>query len=123
MACPWRNPFCPPNLGLSYVCQGDNHLKNWKKTQTRKVNVTNAMKVRRAEEIAKKLNDTRRWRSHGRGLSMAVLDKDLNLLIEDFGGEDDIRTEVRDYYRLLQDYMARRSQRLTLHTKKRYTAY
>lgn len=50
-------------------------FKNWKKTKTRKINVTKAMKTRRASEIAKKLNKTEKWHSHGHGISMEILKK------------------------------------------------
>ena len=45
-------------------------FKNWKVTQRRKVPVTRKMKEQRAEEIAGKLNDTRLWHSHGRGIQL-----------------------------------------------------
>jgi len=48
-------------------------FKNWQVTTTRKLPVTPKMKADRAKDIAKKLNDTKRWRSHGRGLSIEVV--------------------------------------------------
>jgi hypothetical protein len=98
-------------------------FKNWVKTRTRGITVTQAMKEKRATEIARKLNDTRKWRSHGRGLSINVIDQELNLLIEDFGQDQKLNTELRDYYRLLQDYMNRRSHWLVIHTRKNYAAF
>jgi len=98
-------------------------FKNWATTRTSGKTVTPAMKTRRAEEIARKLNDTKRWRSHGRGLSMPVIDKELNLLIQDFGANQALNKEVRGYSRLLQDYMMRRSHNHVLHTKHRYLAF
>lgn len=98
-------------------------FKNWSKTRTKGSKVTDRLKIKRAEEIAKKLNDTKRWRSHGRGLSMEVLDKELNLLIEDYSKEEDVGREVRDYYRLLQDYMARRGHRVVINTSEDYKGF
>ena len=95
-------------------------FKNWTVTRTKKAKVTQTMKIKRAEEIARKLNDTKKWRSHGRGLSITVIDKELNLLIEDFGIDAKMNQEVRDYSRLLQDYMFRRSHSLVVHTKEKY---
>lgn len=95
-------------------------FKNWNKTRTRKKNVTNTMKVDRAKEIAKKLNNTRMWRSHGRGISIDVVKNNLNLIVEDFGTDPnhaELNNRVRSYYRLLQDYMARRSQSFTIQTR------
>lgn len=98
-------------------------FKNWTKTRTKRKAVTTTMRARRAESIAKKLNDTRRWRSHGRGLSMNVMESDINLIIEDFGKVPKMNQEVRDYYRLLQDYMDRRRHEYVIHTRERYLAF
>jgi membrane-bound ClpP family serine protease len=67
-------------------------FKNWKRTEKRNLVVTNKMRQERAEEIGKKLSDTSRWFSHGRGISMDVLQRDLNLHIEDI----DAKPKVRD---------------------------
>jgi hypothetical protein len=97
-------------------------FKNWVKTRTRKIPVTQKMREKRAEEIAKKLHDTKKWRSHGRGLSMAVVGSELNLLVEDFGANAPLNKGVRDYYRLMQDYMMRRDQQILIHTREKYLA-
>jgi hypothetical protein len=81
-------------------------FKNWKKTATRKLKVTKEMRVKRAEEIAKMLNKIDKWNSHGRGIHMSVLKRDLKLLIQDFGKTDGLRTCIKDYHRLLQDYLS-----------------
>ena len=81
-------------------------FKNWKTTQTRKLPVTKAMRVARAEEIAKALNKIAKWNSHGRGIPMAVLRKDLKLIIEDFGSDADLNASIKDYHKLLQNYLA-----------------
>lgn len=65
----------------------EHKFKNWAVTQTRGLAVTPAMKTQRAKEIADKLNNTKMWRSHGRGLSIQVVKNTLNLLVEDFGAE------------------------------------
>ena len=59
-------------------------FKNWKKTQTSGKKVTSKMKKDRAKEIAEGLNDTKKWHTHGYGISMEVLIKDLRLIIDDF---------------------------------------
>lgn len=95
-------------------------FKNWTSTETRKVSVNQTMKVARAKEIASKLNDTKLWRSHGRGLSIDVIRNTLNLQIEDFGRQKELaelNRLVRSYYRLLQDYMLRRSHPCAIQTK------
>ena len=83
-------------------------FKNWKKTETRGIAVTNGMKTRRAVEIARFLNRTEQWHSHGRGISMEVLRRDVRLQIEDFGSKASLNDKVRRYYRLLMDYKMKR---------------
>lgn len=87
-------------------------FKNWTKTEKRKIAVTQAMKTKRAKEIADKLNNTKLWRSHARGLSISIIRNELNLLVEDFGtdpGLAEFQEKLAAYYRLLKDYMIRRS--------------
>jgi hypothetical protein len=78
------------------------------------------MKTDRAAEIADKLNHTKRWNSHGRGISMEVLRRDLNLEIEDFGRDRDLTICIRGYYKLLRDYMTKRGHRWVVHTREHY---
>lgn len=54
-------------------------FKDWTETATRKLPVTPEMREQRAKEIASSLNDTGKWHSHGHGISMEILKKDLNL--------------------------------------------
>jgi hypothetical protein len=53
---------------------------------------------------------------------MAVLQRDLKLMIDDFGEDDLFRSTLHDYYHLLKDYavMKRGHELLVLHTKGRY---
>ncbi len=95
-------------------------FKNWTVTETTKKHVTEAMKVRRAKEIAGKLNDVRHWNSHGRGLSMERLRRELNLKIDDFGANQKLNQTVREYHTLLVDYMAKMRHASALQTKLRY---
>lgn len=83
-------------------------FKNWKVTATTKTKVTPTMRKARAAEIAMKLNDTRIWHSHDRGIPMARLQRDLNLLIDDFG-KSDLKKPIHDYFQLLEDYQGRRA--------------
>ena len=97
-------------------------FKDWKKTRTRGAAVTPQMREKRAAEIASTLNDTRKWRSHGRGISMEVFQKDLNLMIENFSADQELNKVVRSYYRMLQDYMVGRTHTVALHTRERFVA-
>jgi hypothetical protein len=81
-------------------------FKSWKRTQTHRLRVTKAMKVARAESIAKALNKIDKWNSHGRGIHMAVLERDLKLLIRDFGAIPSLNEAIKDYHKLLQDYLS-----------------
>lgn len=95
-------------------------FKNWKKTATRGVPVTQKMKTDRAASVAKKLNDTKLWRSHGRGLSIDVVRNTLSLEVEDFGAEprhEELNRRVCAYYRLLKDYMGRRGWQFAVQTR------
>jgi len=95
-------------------------FKNWHQTQTRKLQVDHQMRVQRAEAIAKLLNDTERWHSHGRGLSLQVARNDLQLVIEDFGEDPELSQRVRDYHGLFIDYTAMRGVDMALHTSEQY---
>ena len=98
-------------------------FKNWKKTKTRKKTVTKAMKTRRASEIAKQLNKTEKWHSHGHGITMEVLIKDLKLEIEDFGSNEELNEGVRSYYKLLKDYMMKMGHTGVTHTHNNYVPF
>jgi hypothetical protein len=95
-------------------------FKNWKITQASGTRVTPAMRRKRAAEIAAKLNDTKIWYSHDRGIPMARLQRDLNLLIDDFGVSD-LKKPITDYFRLLQDYhQVRHGHGFVLHGRGRH---
>lgn len=49
-------------------------FKNWTITETRKQPVTETMKKKRAEEIAKELTNHSKWRSHGRSIKIDDLE-------------------------------------------------
>ncbi len=50
-------------------------FKKWAETETRKIPVTNDMKVSRANEIARELTNHSKWRSHGRSIKIDDLEK------------------------------------------------
>ncbi len=95
-------------------------FRNWRRTATRNIKVSRKMKEQRAEEIAKILNDTDRWHTHSRGISMDVLRKDLKLVVEDFGGDLTLNNSIRTYYRLLTDYTSRRDHQAVIHVQGTY---
>jgi membrane-bound ClpP family serine protease len=98
-------------------------FKDWTTTETRKLPVTHGMRVRRASDIAKKLNKTEKWHSHNYGISMEVLRRDLRLKIEDFDTDLSLGKKINNYYNLLSDYMMKRSDEGVVHTKGRYIPF
>ena len=98
-------------------------FKNWERTEGKNKKVTSKMKERRAVEVAECLNDTRRWNSHGRGISMEVLRIDVKIQIEDFGKNPQLSKEIRGYYRLLKDYMLKRSYDGIIHAHRSFRGW
>jgi hypothetical protein len=95
-------------------------FKNWNKTATRGVRVSLAMKKRRAREIGNELNNVKKWNSHGIGISAEVLRRELNLLVDDFGAIPLLNEAIRNYHRLLSDYMGKLAQSIVVHTRESY---
>jgi hypothetical protein len=98
-------------------------FKDWSVTETRKKKVTRKMKERRAAEIAKNLSDPEIWHVHGYGISMDVLTKDLNVLIDDFGKDAKRTAAIRGYHDLLADYMVKLSTKGVIHFAGSYSPY
>lgn len=98
-------------------------FKNWSRTRTRKRRVTPAMKKKRASQIAKQLNDTEAWHSHGYGISKDVLENKLNLIIDDSGANDALCAKIRAYYDLSADYMMKRATRGVIHVAGDYRPF
>lgn len=84
-------------------------FKDWTETESRKLPVTQQMKEQRARDIARILNKTDKWHSHGHGITMEVLSRDLNLIVDDFGDQEKAPwgDKVRAYHTLLIDYSRR----------------
>ena len=80
-------------------------FKNWVRTETSGRNVTSKMKRERANEIAMKLNDTRRWHAHSRGISMKLLQEELKLKIEDISRTNSLDISAHTVHRFMIDYM------------------
>ena len=95
--------------------------KDWIVTETRKIPVTDAMKKKRANDIAVKLNDVKRWNSHGIGINIKQLREVLNLKIDDFGVDKKINEVVRRYHKLLTDYMGKMRHKSAVHTGQTYS--
>lgn len=98
-------------------------FKNWKITRTRKKRVTSAMKKASAERIARELNKTSKWHSHGFGISKDVLDRDLNIIIDDFEKDANLSKCIRGYQDLLADYMAKTRSAGSIHFAGEYRSF
>lgn len=96
-------------------------FKNWTKTRGKGKRVTKKMRTERATEIAKRLQDTKKWHVHGRGLSMDVLTREVNLLIDDFGADAALNACIKEYFTLFKDYTAKIGHEAALHVSGRYT--
>ena len=95
-------------------------FKNWEITETSQEEVTQKMREERAEYIARELSDTEKWHSHGHGISMEVLRRDLKLKIDDFGADRDLNARIAAYYKLLDDYQKKRGVE-AIHVRGRFT--
>lgn len=84
-------------------------FRNWKVTEGRGLKVTRAMKVHRAQEIARKLNDTQKWHSHARGITIGAARRDLKLNIENLDAMPELRDAFSSYNSLLENYRMVRS--------------
>ena len=82
-------------------------FKNWTH-HSNNTCVTEEEKRQRAIEIAQELSDNNKWKSHGKGISIAEL-SDLKLKIEDYSKEDDLRALIRDYYNTMDEYVRMKS--------------
>lgn len=98
-------------------------FKNWKKTETRKIPVTSAMRKLRAKAIARQLNNTEKWHSHGHGISMEVLRRDMNLRIDDLDDSPETCCQVKNYYGLLSDFMGKNRHGGVIHCRGSYVPY
>lgn len=66
--------------------------------------VTPEEKQLRAVEIATELSDNKKWKSHGKGISIEEL-RALKLKIEDYGENPPLRCLIRDYYNAMDEFV------------------
>jgi hypothetical protein len=91
-------------------------FRNWTKHRTTNpgTEVTLDQRIQRAEEIATKLSDNNRWRSHGRMIGMGTLRSELRLEVEDLGDDDELHNQIRRYADTLTGYLERHGQAFTI---------
>jgi len=91
-------------------------FKNWNEHKNGNI-VTTEEKILRAEEIAEKLSDTNLWKSHGRPINIEILENDLKLKIEDFEMDKELSSLIRNYHRLIVDYINKNRFNFFFHTR------
>ena len=92
-------------------------FKNWTIHNSTQKTVSEKDKEKRAEEIAKKLGDNKRWKSHGRPINIKELTT-LKLKIDDYSGNMTVRPAIRQYYNLLRDFTMKYQMQIFIQTRK-----
>ncbi len=93
-------------------------FSDWKVTESSRETVTEEMKKKRAKHIAMVLSDTKRWRTHGRGISRDVLrSEEIKLKITDLEENPELQSQLKSYFSLVQDYMWSRGLARFLHSR------
>lgn len=90
-------------------------FKNWTVHQDGTI-VTKEDKEKRAVEIAKELSNNKKWKSHGKGISISEL-RDLKLKIEDYSGNQELRTLIRDYYNTMDEFIRMKNVNLFIQSR------
>jgi hypothetical protein len=92
-------------------------FKDWNKTESRGIEVTEEYKKQRAAEVAKTLSQNDLWHSHGRGINMQTLVNIIKLRIEDYSKMGQLGKTIREYYELMRDYIQRQQYPSFVHTR------
>ena len=92
-------------------------FKNWNTHSSDGRTVTIDEKVARAEEIATKLSDSNKWKSHGRPINIDILEEDIKLKVDDFGKDPKLSSLIREYHRLIVDYVRKNGFHFFFHTR------
>ena len=79
-------------------------------------------KKERANEIASKLSDAEFWSSHGRGIPIDVVRKELRIKVEDFGNRHKLSASIKNYCDLLRDYGDKIGAILAIHSEHDFSA-
>lgn len=92
-------------------------FKNWTKSETQGKDIDQQTRQERAKEIAIKLSKHDHWHSHGRGITMETLRRELNLRITDFGADEKLANAIHTYHGLVASHMDRERQSYFVHTR------
>ncbi|MBQ5728823.1 MAG: serine dehydrogenasease [Bacteroidaceae bacterium] len=91
-------------------------FKNWNIHNSTGNAVSTKEKEKRAEEIAANLGDNNKWKSHGRPINIEELQA-LKLKITDYSEKGE-RDQIRNYYKLIRDFISRYNFQIFIHTRK-----
>ena len=78
---------------------------------------TDRIKRKRAKEIAKMLNDHRKWYTHGSSIHKDILEKDIGLKIDDYSTDGDLKKLVWEYFWSLSDHINKISSPSFIHSR------
>lgn len=95
-------------------------FKDWSVTRDRKLPVDDAMRTKRAEEIAQRLSQNTYWLSHGRGISRKTLEEDLNLIIDHLEDHPELDRAVSAYHAFVVELMRQKGFETFGHTRAFY---
>ena len=79
-------------------------FKDWSKDGKK---VSLSRKKERAKEIAEKLNDHEKWYTHGNSIHKDILEKDINLRIDDYSTEEGLKEAVWEYFWSMLEYVGK----------------
>lgn len=97
-------------------------FKDWSQDGSDRDAVPTETREDRALRIARELNRTERWHTHGNGISIDVL-RELDLDIGDFSANPELDASIRGYHDLLVDYMDKRGDLGVVHSAARYVRF
>ena len=90
-------------------------FKKWTQHNNGEV-ITHKEKEERASQIAEQLSNNNKWKSHGRPINIEAL-KELNLEIEDYSENKELRVIIRDYYETMSDYIKHKNFQIFIHDR------
>ncbi len=89
-------------------------FKDWKKHG---IPVKSEVKRARAKEIADKLNNHQKWYTHGHGIHKDILERDLNLKIDDYSTDSRLKKIIWQYFWPLREYCMQNQSTSLVHTR------
>lgn len=92
-------------------------FKDWRVHSSTGEPVTQEDKEKRAIEIASKLSDNNKWKSHGRPIGIQTLVEELHLKIEDFGEDNVLNSLINEYYDNITEYIRRNQFQIFFQTR------